>query len=101
MNRAQYQRVKDLIDYGRQNPGKMIYGTNAPNSISNLIVEQVANKEKLQTKHIPFKASPEHQTAVLGATSFSNYRNGKELTEYVSRNYDTFGRLLKELGLSK
>ena len=28
-----------------------------------------------------------------------SYRNSKELTEYVSRNYDAFARLLKELGL--
>jgi putative tricarboxylic transport membrane protein len=27
------------------------------------------------------------------------YRDSKELTEYVARNYDAFGRLLKELGL--
>jgi tripartite-type tricarboxylate transporter receptor subunit TctC len=184
-----FKSLKDLLDYGRQNPGKMIYGTNAPNSISNLIVEQVAKKEKIQTKHIPFKASPEYQAAVLGghvlfavgdfnyslvdsgelrilanlsekrAAAYpqvptlkelgydtpcpvflsvmapkgtpeeivrrledafgqamrqpafmhgikdlrltANYRNSKELTEYVSRNYDAFAHLLKELGLTK
>ena len=184
-----FKSLKDLLDYGRQNPGKMIYGTNAPNSISNLIVEQVARKENIQTKHIPFKASPEYQTAVLGGhilfavgdfnyslvdsgelrllaylsekraaaypqvptlrelgydipcpvfiavmtpkgtpdeiikkledafgqamrqPVFINgikdlrlttyYRNSKELTEYVSRNYEAFGKLLKEMGLSK
>lgn len=184
-----FRSLKDLLDYGRRNPSKMIYGTNAPNSISNLIVEQVAKKEKIQTKHIPFKASPEYQAAVLGghvlfavgdfnyslvdsgelrllaylsekrAAAYpqvptlkelgydipcpvflgvmapkdtpdeivrrledafgqamrqpafisgikelrltANYRNSKELTEYVSRNYDAFARLLKELGLSK
>ncbi|HME46148.1 MAG TPA: tripartite tricarboxylate transporter substrate binding protein [Syntrophorhabdales bacterium] len=184
-----FKSLRDLLDYGRQNPGKMIYGTNAPNSISNLIVEQVARKENIQTKHIPFKASPEYQTAVLGghilfavgdfnyslvdsgelrllaylsekrAAAYpqvptlkelgydipcpvflgvmapkgtpdeivrkledafgqsmrqpafingikdlrltTNYRNSKELTEYVSRNYDMFARLIKELGLTK
>lgn len=184
-----FKNLKDLLDYGRQNPAKMIYGTNAPNSISNLIMEQVAKKEKIQTKHIPFKGSPEYQTAVMGGhilfavgdcnyslvdsgelrllaylsekraaahrevptlkelgydfpcpvfigimapkgipeeivrrleDAFSqamrqpafingvkelrmttNYRNGKELTEYVSRNYDAFGKLLKELGVAK
>lgn len=186
-NDAPFKNLKDLIEYGRQNPGKMIYGTNAPNSISNLIIEQVAKKEKIQTKHIPFKSSPEYQAAVLGGhvlfalgdfnyslvdsgqvrllafasekrsaiytqvptlkelgydvpcpvflsimapkgtpddiikkledafgqamrqPAFINgmkdlrltihYRDSKELTEYVARNYDAFGRLLKELGL--
>ncbi len=183
-----FKSLKDLLDYGRQNPGKLVYGTNAPNSISNLIVEQIAKKEKIQTKHIPFKASPEYQAAVLGghvlfavgdfnyslvdsgelkllaylsekrATAYpqiptlkelgydipcpvflgvmapkgtsdeivkkleeafgqamrqpafingmkdlrltANYRNSKELTDYVTRNYEIFGRLLKELGLN-
>ena len=186
---APFKSLKDLLEYGRHNPGKMTYGTNAPNSISNLIVEQVAKKEKIQTKHIPFKASPEYQAAVLGghvlfATGDFNYslidsgelrllaylsekraaaypqvptlkelgydfpcpvfiaimapkatpeeivrkleeafaqamrqpaftngikelrltasfRSSKEMTEYVSYNYDTFGKLLKETGLSK
>jgi tripartite-type tricarboxylate transporter receptor subunit TctC len=186
-NDAPFKNLKDLIEYGRQNPGKMIYGTNAPNSISNLIIEQVAKKEKIQTKHIPFKSSPEYQAALLGGhvlfalgdfnyslvdsgqirllafvsekrsaiytqvptlrelgydipcpvflsimapkgtsdeiikkleDAFSqamrqpafingmkdlrltiHYRDSKELTEYVARNYDAFGKLLKELGL--
>ncbi len=185
---APFKSLKDLLDYGRQNPGKMVYGTNAPNSISNLIIEQVAKKEKIQTKHSPFKASPEYQAAVLGGhvlfavgdfnyslvdsgelrllaylsekraaaypqvptltelgydipcpvflsvmapkatpdeivkkledafaqamrqPAFVNgmkdlrltahYRNSKELTDYVSRNYEAFARLLKELGLN-
>jgi tripartite-type tricarboxylate transporter receptor subunit TctC len=180
---------KDLIEYGRQNPGKMTYGTNAPNSISNLIIEQIAKKEKTQTKHIPFKSSPEFQSAVLGGhvlfavgdfnyslvdsgelrliailsekrtaaypqvptlkelgydmpcpvfigvmapkgtpddiikklegafaegmqqPAFVNgmkdlryaprYRGSKELTEYVSQNYERFGKLLKEMGLAR
>jgi tripartite-type tricarboxylate transporter receptor subunit TctC len=186
-NDAPFKNLKDLIEYGRQNPGKMIYGTNAPNSISNLIIEQVAKKEKIQTKHIPFKSSPEYQAALLGGhilfalgdfnysladsgqvrllafaseersavytqiptlrelgydipcpvflsimapkgtpdeiikrledafsqamrqPAFINgmkelrltirYRDSKELTEYVARNYEAFGRLLRELGL--
>ena len=63
---APFKTFRELLDYGRKNPGKLIYGTNAPNSISNLIVEQVARREKIRTKHIPFKASPEYQAAVLG-----------------------------------
>ena len=181
--------LKEVIEFGRQNPGKLTYGTNAPNSISNLVIEQIAKKEKVQTKHIPFKSSPEFQAAVLGGhivfcagdynfslvesgqlrlvgllsnrlsatpgspptlkdmgydipfpvflgilgpkglpddivkkldetfagamrqAAFINgmkelhltpmYRNSREFQEYVARNYEVFGKLLKELGLSK
>ena len=61
-----FKSFKDLIAYARQNPKKMTYGTNAPNSISNLIMEQIAKKEGVQLTHIPFKGSPEYQTALLG-----------------------------------
>ncbi len=61
-----FKSLKDLIAYARQNPKKVTYGTNAPNSISNLIMEQIAKKEGSQLTHIPFKSSPEYQTALLG-----------------------------------
>lgn len=184
-----FKNFKDLILYARQNPGKVTYGTNAPNSIANLVMEQVARKEKVQFIHIPFKSSPEYQAAVLGGhvlfsagdfnhallesgktrllaflsekspaeyaqtptlkelgydiqcpvflgimgpkdipeeivkkleDAFQNalkepsvikglkelrltvfYRNSKDLTDYVNRNYEVFGQLLKEMGLAK
>ncbi len=184
-----FKEFKDLIAYARQNPRKVAYGTNAPNSMANLIVEQVAKKEGVQFTHIPFKASPEYQSALLGghvlftAGDFNHalleagqtrllvylsdkrseeypnapilkdlgyeisvpvtlnvtapkdfpdemarkleeaftkamkehsfikvmkdlrltiiHRNSRELTEYVAKNYDSFGKLLKDLGVAK
>lgn len=61
-----FRSFKELIGYARQNPKKLTYGTNAPNSIGNLIIEQVAKKEEAQLTHIPFKSSTEFQTALLG-----------------------------------
>ncbi len=61
-----FKNFKDLITYALQNPKKLTYGTNAPNSISNLIMEQIAKREGVQLTHIPFKSSPEYQTALLG-----------------------------------
>ncbi len=184
-----FKSLKDLITYAHQNPKKLTYGTNAPTGIANLVIEQIARKEKVQMTHIPFKGSPEAQTALLGghilftAGEFNHslvesgqirvlglfaekprveypqiptlkdlgydipcpvfhtvcgpaglpegivarledgftkalkepafikgaqdlrlgvvYRNSKELGEYVTRNYEVFGKLLKEMGLAK
>lgn len=184
-----FKRFGDLIQYARQNPKKLTYGTNAPTGIANLITEQIAKKEKVQLTHIPFKGSPEAQAALLGGhiaftagefnyslvesgeirvlALFSEkpradypqiptlkelgydipcpvfhtiagpkgipdgivkkledaftratkepafikgtqelripivYRNSKELTEYVGRNYEAFGKLIAEMGLTK
>ena len=184
-----FKTFKDLLAFARQNPKKLTYGTNAPNSIPRLIVDQIAKKEGVQLTHMPFKASTEYQTALLGdhihfaAGEFSYpfveagktrillllsgkrsieypdvplskdlgydipcpsfvgtagpkglpdeivkkldeafakaikepafekgmkdlrvnvlYRNSRELTEYVTSNYEYFGKLLKEIGVAK
>lgn len=185
-----FKNFSDLIAYARKNQGKTTYGTNAPNSVSNLLVEQVAKKEKVKLTHIPFKSAAEYQAAVLGGhilfaagdftpaliesgqlrllallsekcppeyagtptlkelgydippcpvfigilgpsglpepivkkleDAFSRslkepvvskglqelhltvlYRNSKQLSDYVGRNYDAFGQLIREMGLAK
>jgi tripartite-type tricarboxylate transporter receptor subunit TctC len=57
---------QDLISYARQNPKKLTYGTSGANSMQYIIMEQIAKKEKMQITHIPFKGTPEVQTALLG-----------------------------------
>lgn len=61
-----FKNFKDLIAYARQNPKKATYGTSGTNSPANLTTELVARKEKVQITHIPFKGTPEVQTALLG-----------------------------------
>lgn len=61
-----FKTFKDLIAYARQNPKKATYGTSGTNSPANLTTELVARKEKVQITHIPFRGTPEVQTALLG-----------------------------------
>ncbi|MGD0235183.1 MAG: tripartite tricarboxylate transporter substrate binding protein [Syntrophorhabdales bacterium] len=61
-----FKTFTDLIAYARQNPKKATYGTVGVNSMGNLVMEEVAKKEKVQITHIPFKGTPEVQTALLG-----------------------------------
>ena len=60
-----FKNFKELIAYARQNPKKLTYGTLA-NSIHFFTLEQIAKKEQVQFTYIPFKGSPEVQTALLG-----------------------------------
>lgn len=184
-----FTSLKDLVAYARQNADKLNYGTNAATGVANLVVDQIGKKENVQFTNIPFKGSPEAQTALLGshiaftagefnaslvdggqirvlalfsersrpeypqtptlkelgydipspvfhviagpkgmpeaivkkldeavATAVKEprfikgaqelripivYRNNKELSEYVARNYEVFGKLLAEMGLAK
>ena len=187
---SSFKSLQDLIDYARQNPKKLTYGTAGANSMQFIIMEQIAKKEKVQITHIPYKSTAESQTALLGghilfaagdfnyplieakeirllavfreesreqypdipilkdlgydfptpmpmcvagpkgipegivkkleeayakalkAPAFIKgmkedlhlpivYRNSKELGEYVAYNYEAYGKMLKEMGLTK
>ncbi len=63
---APFKTFKEMIEYARKNPGKMTYGTGGKNSIANISMEKIAREEHVRFTHIPFKASTEYQTALLG-----------------------------------
>jgi tripartite-type tricarboxylate transporter receptor subunit TctC len=60
-----FNSFKDAIIYARQNPKKLTYGA-LTNSIQLLIIQQIAKKEGVELTFIPFKGTPEVQTAILG-----------------------------------
>jgi tripartite-type tricarboxylate transporter receptor subunit TctC len=61
-----FQTFKEVIAYARQNPKKVTYGTSGQNSASNVAMEMIARQERIQFTHVPFKGTPEVQTALLG-----------------------------------
>ncbi|HME44054.1 MAG TPA: tripartite tricarboxylate transporter substrate binding protein [Syntrophorhabdales bacterium] len=63
---SSFKTFKDLIAFARQNPKKATYGTVGVNGMPNIMMEEVAKKEKVQFNHIPFKGTSEGQTALLG-----------------------------------
>lgn len=61
-----FKKFRDLIEYARQNPKKVTYGTQGTTSISRLLVEQITKKEGVEFTHIPYRGSPETEAALLG-----------------------------------
>jgi tripartite-type tricarboxylate transporter receptor subunit TctC len=61
-----FKSFKDLMDYARQNPKKLTYGSTGTNSMPHITMERIAKQENVQITHIPFKGTPESQTALLG-----------------------------------
>ena len=61
-----FKTFKDLIAFARQNPKKLAYGTTGTNSMPHITMERIATQENVQVTHIPFKGTPESQTALLG-----------------------------------
>jgi tripartite-type tricarboxylate transporter receptor subunit TctC len=61
-----FKSFKDLMDYARQNPKKLTYGSTGTNSMPHITMERIAKQENVQITHIPFKGTPESQIALLG-----------------------------------
>jgi tripartite-type tricarboxylate transporter receptor subunit TctC len=63
---APYQSLKDIIDFGRANPGKLSYGTSGPGSVSHLSSEMLKNITKIQATEIPYKGGVDAVKDMLG-----------------------------------
>ncbi len=61
-----FKTFKDLVEYARQNPGKIKYSTTGTGSPMHLIMEVIAMKEKIKWIHIPYKGTAPAETAALG-----------------------------------
>jgi len=61
-----FKDLKDIVAYARQNPQKLTYGSMSGISIHGLAFEEVAEREKVEFTHIPFKGTVDAQTALLG-----------------------------------
>lgn len=63
---SQFQKFKDIIDYARQNPNKLIHGCQNFGSFGHVAIEQIARKEGVKITHMPFKGGPDTEKALLG-----------------------------------
>src|SRR5581483_5498179 len=63
---APFRSLKDIIDYGKANPGKLSYGTSGPGSVSHLSSEMLKNITKLQATEIPYKGGVDAVKDLLG-----------------------------------
>jgi len=63
---SQFKTFKDLVEYARQNPKKLTFGTNGTNSVQHILMDQICKREKVEMTHIPFKGGSEVENALLG-----------------------------------
>ena len=63
---SQWKTAKDLIDYGKSNPGKLTYGTGGVGAITFLFAELFKQVTGIKADHVPFKGSGPAVTAVAG-----------------------------------
>jgi tripartite-type tricarboxylate transporter receptor subunit TctC len=61
-----YKTLKEVVDYARENPGVLTYGTGGPFSSTHIAMFMVTKESKVEMVHVPFKGGPESLTAVMG-----------------------------------
>jgi tripartite-type tricarboxylate transporter receptor subunit TctC len=61
-----FKTLKDLVNYAKQNPGKVTYGTSGSGTITHLAMEDLGAIAGVNWKVLPFKSGPEAATALMG-----------------------------------
>ncbi|WP_157667559.1 Bug family tripartite tricarboxylate transporter substrate binding protein [Comamonas serinivorans] len=81
-----FKSVKDLVAFGRANPGKLSYGTTGKGGTSHLMMLRLEKMTGAQFNMVPFKSSTEIFSAVLGGhvdfspeAAFGTHVNGGKL----------------------
>ena len=94
-----HKTFKDLVEYARQNPGKVTYSTIGAGSPMHLIMEVIGMKEKIKWVHVPFKGTAPAETAAMAghvdavsAGDMHNAFNG-QLRPLLMQTKDRYDRL--------
>ena len=61
-----YQSLKDLLDYAKQNPGKLTFSGSGTYSANHLLIISLNKKAKVKTTYVPFKGTGAAVQALLG-----------------------------------
>lgn len=63
---SQFKTFQEVIEYAKQNPGKVTYATPGAGTTLHIGMEQIAAKAGVKFTHVPFKGGAETNAAVLG-----------------------------------
>lgn len=61
-----FKTLKDLVDYGRANPGKLTYGSVGPGTGAHLVAELLSSAAGISMIHVPYKGSAPAMLDLLG-----------------------------------
>lgn len=61
-----FRSFKQVVEYAKENPGKLSYGSTGTGTSPHLLMEEVADKAKVQFLHVPFKGNADSTQALMG-----------------------------------
>lgn len=63
---SRFKTWADVVDFAKQNPGKVTYATPGAGTSLHVGMEQIASQAGIKLTHVPFKGGAETNAAVLG-----------------------------------
>ncbi|MBA1148874.1 tripartite tricarboxylate transporter substrate binding protein [Ectothiorhodospiraceae bacterium WFHF3C12] len=63
---SQFDNLNELVDYAKENPGELTYGTPGPGSLPHLAMEQFLQVANVKIEHIPFTGDAQGATSLMG-----------------------------------
>ncbi|MBI5967423.1 MAG: tripartite tricarboxylate transporter substrate binding protein [Deltaproteobacteria bacterium] len=63
---ARWKTLKDFVDEAKKSPGKLTVGSYGKLTAAHFVIEMLSKQAGIQLTHVPYKATPEALTAVLG-----------------------------------
>lgn len=63
---APWKTFKELLDYAKQNPGALAYGTPGAGTSLHITMEEIADKLGLKLLHVPFRGAADNMQSLLG-----------------------------------
>jgi tripartite-type tricarboxylate transporter receptor subunit TctC len=61
-----WKSLQDFVDFAKQNPGKVDYGSTGTGTSPHLVIEEFSAKAGIQLTHVPYKGSADLTAAILG-----------------------------------
>ena len=63
---ARYKTIKEMVDFGRANPGKLTYGSGGVGASTHLNAERLGLSAGFTAVHVPFRGAPDALREVVG-----------------------------------
>ncbi len=63
---ARYKTIKEMVDFGRANPGKLTYGSGGVGASTHLNAELLGLSAGFKAVHVPFRGAPDALREVVG-----------------------------------
>lgn len=78
-----YKSLKDLIAYGKANPGKLSFASNGEGGFPHMAIEMLRVQAGFDYLHVPYKGSVQILTEIMGARVDATILGIGSLTPYI------------------